>query len=291
MKKIIISFKLFFLIFSFGENLSGQNNNIVDKKIEIKITLVKQSFFKGEYVECEIELKNLSNSLIAIPFHGDVFNFIFKNKRGEILPYIGPMWYAELETLILEPNPEFTTDIILNEIFGNDTTTYSVREFMPDEYILSAVCGSLKSKDVNFIVKQNPVIENEIRAKIYGELLKSTSQQGVIIATQLIKEYRNSMYLPVVYTQLLICLDFQNMHKELKERSLEFIKKYSNSLSVKTGIHYYKKSLLNEKGVIKKSSLNNIDHANFIKEINKLKLFLPSNKRYLRIIDEVLVNE
>lgn len=265
----------------------------VTGKAKLSLSGIQKSYYQGEMIYAEVTLTNLTNSPLVILYeplmYAKPFWLHLTNESGKNVRYRGPIIdsFIKYDTLSVLPNGETVTQIEVTGNWGNDTSTLT-QEFLPGTYKIFASFGrgTLNTPAQEFVVQDNPPEEKAVRYSVYHELFGSGSKKSVQIAERLIRDHPHSIYLPLIYQDYLVCLDFQHMTNKLKEKSLEFIERFPQSPAVQTGVHYYSRALLEEKGSLKKANLSKDDSDDFKNQMEAIKTRFPGNARISRYVDE-----
>jgi hypothetical protein len=211
------------------------------KKIEIKISLDKNTFLVGETIWVTVHCKN----------DGLIINdktFILKNSKGEILPKNG--MHGDSPSRDVKPSETNFTENLMDLEEKNSLP--------PDEYVLNKVYDKFLSNEVKFKIVE-PTGEE---AKAY-ELMKKEkelmSKKNYIDTTiqqqkEFIKLYPNSIYTPEVYKDLINTLTLKNENSKALEVCKELIDRYPDSWTACRVIRYELVQCLRELGKSQKEA-------------------------------------
>ncbi|MFA5033347.1 MAG: hypothetical protein WC614_10040 [bacterium] len=211
------------------------------KKIEIKISLDKNTFLVGETIWVNVHCKNDGLEI-------NDKTFILKNSKDETLPKIGI--HGDSPSRDVKPSEtEFTENLM--ELEEKDSLP-------PDEYVLKKVYDEFFSNEVKFRI----VAPTGEEAKAYElmkkekELMFQRNYKDTTIQQQkeFIKLYPNSIYTPKVYEDLINTLMLKNENSKALEVCKELIDRYPNSWPACRVIQYELIQCLRELGKSQKEA-------------------------------------
>jgi hypothetical protein len=285
----LIAISLFLLLYQ-----SGVSENSLVGKVQVKLHVNKTQYVSGEAIFIDCSFRNLVNRDLHIPELDDRKSERFltivdsENRRvrsGIIVHTIGG---PPLE--VLPSKGQLVKTFSLASYGNTDSFTGIVKNLKPGSYRVWIELGDVLSDTL-----QIQIVEPSAQDRLFAERLNTlvsnymAVQAAVQEAEKLIRGNPHSPYLPNVYFDIMIALQYSddaNLNsRKLKQIAEQYIAQFPDFGGIENAVHRYVDAIMNGMGARHKRTLTSAEMSMIERELQGLKTRHPS-ARLARYIDQ-----
>ncbi len=262
-----------------GENTTYHAQEQVSLVGSISLSLLteKDSYVEGEDVRLELEVTNLRDTItkIPVPSEAGVVMFHIEDERGKVVPF--DLLDEPSRATISLPVDSGWKGILGLVIYSNDshgTLAGALTKILAGEYTIQATMRGVTSNAVCIKIRKQLPAEQSALADIHQAFDIDVSH-AVENGKELIKKYKESVYLPTIYSRLITKLrrsqDEKESTDELMTYAEEFMDAYPNLFSSIRTMEYYLWGLEQKNGITDHRTVTLVEWNQFQQEIESIK--------------------